>query len=239
MKPGAPLADESTLRAATKELCFLLDHGYARRAAGVLVGDRHRLHTPDRRAVSSCACTEHQAADRKARQLDVSAPTEIWVDGYNVLTSLQVISAAGVLLLGRDGCTRDMAGLHGKWRKSAPTEPALALLGFAKAPLNWFFDGPVSGSARVCATIVAFGQKHGLDWRAQAVPDPDPVLANTQHPIATADAAILDAGGPWVDLVSAALLQPAHPLGFEICRVPVGEHFVDDRQQRRLVLWQG
>ncbi len=38
------------------------------------------------------------------------------VDGLNVITTLEVALAGGVLLIGRDGCMRDMASFHGNYR---------------------------------------------------------------------------------------------------------------------------
>ena len=53
----------------------------------------------------------------------------LWLDGYNVLTTIEAALAGGVILAARDGAYRDMASMHGSYRKVAETLPALDLLG--------------------------------------------------------------------------------------------------------------
>ena len=47
----------------------------------------------------------------------------LWIDGYNVLTTVEAALAGGVILVGRDGCYRDMASMHGSYRKVSETRP--------------------------------------------------------------------------------------------------------------------
>src|ERR1039457_4971574 len=53
------------LRAATQDLCWLLDHGYASHSAIELVGNRHNLTSRQRMAVGRCACSRDAAAQRR------------------------------------------------------------------------------------------------------------------------------------------------------------------------------
>jgi len=50
----------------------------------------------------------------------------VWLDGYNVLTLLESALAGSVVLLGRDGCCRDIAGIHRRYRKVNETAPVTA-----------------------------------------------------------------------------------------------------------------
>ena len=47
------------------------------------------------------------------------------IDGYNVLTSIEAALAGGIILEARDGCFRDVASVHGTWRKVHETVPAI------------------------------------------------------------------------------------------------------------------
>ena len=60
----------------------------------------------------------------------------LWLDGYNVLTTIEAALAGGVILAARDGTYRDMASMHGSYRKVAETLPALELLGRTIAALS-------------------------------------------------------------------------------------------------------
>ena len=73
---------------------------------------------------------------------------ELWLDGYNVLTVLESALAGGVVLLGRDGCCRDIAGIHRRYRKVNETVPGLHLVGEAVTAwgvscCRWWLDKPV------------------------------------------------------------------------------------------------
>jgi hypothetical protein len=53
----------------------------------------------------------------------------LWIDGYNVLTSIEAALSGGVILRARDGCYRDMASMHGSYRKVEETISAIHILG--------------------------------------------------------------------------------------------------------------
>jgi len=117
----------ATLREATGDLCWLLDRGYGIASATELVGDRYRLSRRQRIAIARCACSK---AARERRQEHRVAPNklrgqELWLDGFNVLTAVETALGGGVILIGRDGCCRDVAGIYSRYHKVAETVPAL------------------------------------------------------------------------------------------------------------------
>ena len=107
----------------------------------------------------------------------------MWLDGYNVLTTIEAALAGGVILAARDGAYRDMASMHGSYRKVAETRPALELLGRTLAALGvsecrWLLDRPVSNSGRLKGIIEELAAARGWPWRVELVPNPDVLLAN-------------------------------------------------------------
>ncbi|HTU63532.1 MAG TPA: DUF434 domain-containing protein, partial [Polyangiales bacterium] len=148
------------LRAATSDLSWLLERSYAFPSALKVVGDRYQLTARQRSAVQRAACPDSRVSARKARQLPASAlrGEALRVDGFNVLTTLEVALSGGVLLIGRDGAMRDIAGVHGSYRRVEETEGALDLL--AHLTVEWgvacceiYLDQPVSNSGRLRAFI--------------------------------------------------------------------------------------
>jgi hypothetical protein len=195
------------LRAATDDLCWLLDRGYASRSAVELVGNRYSLTARQRMAISRCACSQEDARHR--RQLCVEpaqlAGQELWLDGYNVLTILESALAGGIVLLCRDGCCRDIAGIHRRYRKVNETIPVLRLIGeFASATgvscCRWWLDKPVSNSGRLKALILDVAQGAGWKMDVELTFSPDHVLSHTEHIIATSDGIVLDRCQHWVNL---------------------------------------
>lgn len=187
------------LQAATHDLSWLLSHGYAIPSALKLAGDRYALNSRQRTAVSRCSCTDDVLKSRQQKfvRSDAAGSGPLWLDGYNVLTSIEAALSGGAILHARDGCFRDMASMHGSYRKVAETIPAIELLGDVMAESNitaavWLLDRPVSNSGRLKGVLTDVAIAHGWDWRVDLVPDPDKVLIGCDHMIASADSQVVD-----------------------------------------------
>lgn len=187
------------LREATSDLSWLLSRGYASTSALKIVGDRYDLVARQRVAVARCACSDAAVERRPQHRVraDEVGGCELWIDGYNVLTSLEAALAGGVILHARDGCYRDMASMHGNYRKVQETIPALHLLGELLADwrvtcCRWLLDQPVSNSGRLKTVLQEMAQERGWNWQTVLVPDPDRNLIATDQIVATSDSQILD-----------------------------------------------
>src|SRR5206468_10760748 len=102
------------LRQAVAELSWLLERGYATTSALKLVGDRYALTERQRAAVRRCACSD-SALSRRSRHRagpDQTRGQVVELDGFNVLTTVEAALGGAVVLRGRDGCDRDLAGVH-------------------------------------------------------------------------------------------------------------------------------
>jgi hypothetical protein len=195
------------LRAAVADLCWLLDRGYASRSAVELVGNRHNLTSRQRMAVARCACARDDVQRRRRLcvEPDLLSGQELWLDGYNVLTLLESALAGGIVLLGRDGCCRDIAGIHRRHRKVNETIPALQLVGetalaWGVSRCRWWLDKPVSNSGRLKTLILETAANVGWNMEVELAFSPDHVLSNTEHVIATSDGVVLDRCQRWVNL---------------------------------------
>ena len=195
------------LKTAAVELAWLLSRGYAHLSSLKLVGDRHALESRQRLAASRSTCSDANVARRQQRLVLPSslAGCRIEIDGYNVLTTIEAALAGGVLLLARDGAMRDMASMHGSYRKVNETQPALELIGqtlagFGVSEALWFLDRPVSNSGRLKKIIEDLAAERGWTWQVELVHDPDAELAQSDAVIATADSGILDLCGTWCNL---------------------------------------
>ena len=195
------------LRGAVADLSWLLGHGYAIVSAVKLVGDRWSLTERQRLAVRRAACSDNALAGRLERRTaaaDLDGRV-LLIDGFNVVTTVEAALGGGVILGCRDGTFRDIAGVHGTYRKVAETMPAVELIGarlweLAVSQPRWLFDRPVSNSGRIQALLLEAAKSSGWAWTVELVDDPDPVLRNSVEVVATADSAILDHCKRWFNL---------------------------------------
>lgn len=195
------------LREASGDLCWLLSRGYPGESALKLVGDRYRLAARQRIAVARSSCADAEVARRRQHEVAVEqmAGRSLWLDGYNVLTTIEAALAGGVILAARDGAYRDMASMHGSYRRVAETHRALAHIARAVESLQisncvWYLDRPVSNSGRLKKLIEETAGMLGLTWRVELVPNPDAILSQTDHVVASADSYILDRCQAWFNL---------------------------------------
>lgn len=189
------------------DLSWLLTRSYTLPSALKLVGDRYQLEARQRVCVSRCACSDQQRTRRAIHQLRPGALSgqAIWIDGYNVLTTLEAALSGGVVIRGRDQSLRDMASMHGSYRQVTETVQAVELLGrflneWKISPSTWLLDQPVSNSGRLRSTLLATAAKNGWTWAVDLVADPDPILMRVSDCIASADSQILDQTQAWVSL---------------------------------------
>jgi hypothetical protein len=195
------------MRQAAGDLCWLLNHGYTLRSAQELVGNRYELVRRQRIAVARCVCSDAALLRRQQHEVKPAQIRngELWLDGYNILNILESAMAGGVILLGRDGCYRDMAGTHGGYHLVEETMPSLRMLGESLATLEiatcrWWLDSPVSNSGRLKRVLLDLAARMGWLWQVELVFSPDKVLSETPHIAASSDSVILDRCSHWMNL---------------------------------------
>jgi hypothetical protein len=200
------------LRRAVEHYSWLLTRDYAQPSALKLVGDHLGLDRRQRMAVMRSACSDQQLALRKQNQIPPAhaAGQTLLVDGYNILITLEAALGGAFLFVGRDGCIRDLAGLHGTWRKVTETLPAIELSAAAidrigPRQVRWLLDRPVSNSGRLKAILQECIEKNSRPWTVELHQNPDKILCQSPDPVATSDSAILDQGPQWINLTKLAL----------------------------------
>jgi hypothetical protein len=202
------------LRYSVADLSWLLTRGYAETSSLKIVGDRFALVDRQRMAVMRCACADQALAQRRARcvSADSLSGRPILIDGYNVLTTIEAALAGGIIVLARDGCLRDLASVHGSFRRVAETVPAIQTLGqflaaASIAPVTWLLDQPVSNSGRLKRLILDHAALHHWAWHVELVSSPDAILRSTNETVATADSKVLDHCRAWVNVTRPIIAQ--------------------------------
>lgn len=196
---------------AAGDLAWLKSRGYADPSSLKLVGDRYQLDARQRTAVARCTCSIEEAEQRKQRLIphDQIQGKTLYIDGFNLLTSIEAALGNGILLIGQDSCLRDMSSMHGNYRVLDDTDAAIHiihkfLVEYLPGKLRWLLDKPVSNSGRLKAKILDLADEYpSLKVEVELVPDPDILLKEIActdiDVIITADSGILDNCGFWLN----------------------------------------
>lgn len=123
----------SYLRSAVFELSWLLSKGYAMHSSLELVGNHYQLTRRQRLAVSRVVCSDKnkQLRQEKCLPLEKIKDEQLIIDGFNLLITIETALSGGVVLRCRDGCIRDIAGIHGSYHPINETRQAIELIGMA------------------------------------------------------------------------------------------------------------
>lgn len=204
----------SNLQSAIVDFSLLLTRGYAKKGALKLVGDRFSLTERQRLAIMRSACSDQQLASRNQRciALENLAGQSIAIDGYNVLITVEAAMSGGVIFKGRDGCFRDLASVHGTYRKVTETIPAVELIGqflreVGAGKALWLLDSPVSNSGRLKTLIGELARKNNWNWEIELLLSPDAELKKTDLIVASSDSVVLDGCKRWTNLAAEIITQ--------------------------------
>jgi hypothetical protein len=197
------------LARAVEDYSLLLTKGYAEKSALKLVGDRFALTQRQRLAVMRSSCSDMQLESRNNRRINPEglAGRIVAVDGYNVLITIEAAMSDGVIFKGRDECMRDLASIHGTYRKVHETMPAVQIIGDFLAQLGvvkvlWLLDSPVSNSGRLKSLIAKLVANNNWSWEIKLSLNPDAELIKADTIVATSDSIILDKCKNWINLAA-------------------------------------
>jgi hypothetical protein len=198
MRLGSPC-----LGRAASDYRWLLDRGYAGRAALKLVGDKYQMTRDERIILFRGVASSAASVSRAAALVETAAGRSLLVDGYNQVLTVMHYLTGRPLFLGTDGLVRDAGGSHGRIADQERFERAAgALFGLfaAQRPsrLAVFLDAPFPGSAghaalfRTLLESVGLGAEVALersaDYPLKAAP-PGSVVATSDSCVADAAAA--------------------------------------------------
>lgn len=194
------------LREALFELSWLLSRGYTETAALKIVGDRHGLHKRQRMALRRSACSDAQLQLRVPKRSPDLAMQQVGVDGFNSIITFEAMLSGGPIFVGRDGVRRDIASVHGSYRRVEETDAAIDVIASLLHParsVTWFLDRPISNSGSLAQRLRGRAEEQELPWTVEVVNSPDrELVAMTDAIVASSDSWILDHARRWMDLGS-------------------------------------
>ena len=156
--------------------------------------------------------SDQELIKRKNKQLSLSElnGTEVWIDGFNIVITLEVLLSDSLLFTCMDGTIRDLAALRGTYRLIPETADAVRLIldilqEASVGKVNILLDEPVSNSGRLKSLIAeTAGSKYCFDLDIRILRDVDRTLYGKEGVI-TSDSIILDHCSSWINLTSECL----------------------------------
>jgi len=196
------------LNRAVEDLSWLLGRGYSEKGSIELVGNRHRLNVRQRKALARAACADQARESRQQKRCEVDDLTNqsLIIDGYNLLITVESALGGGIVIECRDGCFRDIASIHGTYRRVEETLPALTMIGVQLQQLQvsevyWLLDRPVSNSGRLKTMMGELAGQYGFPWEIELVNNPDRTISErTEHIAVSSDGWVLDHSPRWYNL---------------------------------------
>jgi hypothetical protein len=200
------------MRTASRHIRYLINEGYDLKQASTFVGNHYLLSERQRLAIMRSVGTEEKVADRLKKQVRIEelAGKEVWIDGFNIVITLEVLLSDSLLFTCMDGTIRDLAALRGTYRLIPETTEAVQLMfdilqEASVGKVNILLDEPVSNSGRLKSLIAeTAGSKYCFDLDIRILRDVDRTLYGMEGVI-TSDSIILDHCSSWINLTSECL----------------------------------
>lgn len=194
------------LRTAQEEVQWLLDRGYKIGPVVDFVGGHYQLSARQRTAIQRATSSSQRYEMRRAKVISVDSAKEgcLYIDGFNLIITIEVALSGSLVVLGNDGALRDLAGLRGTYSIIEQTDEALKLIGKALAELSvpkavFFLDAPVSNSGRLKKRILEHAKSWKMPVEVELVPSADAVLLGMER-VVTGDSVVLDGCKSWFNL---------------------------------------
>ena len=200
------------LQSAIADFSMLLTKGYAPNSSLKLIGDKFALTQRQRIALMRSACSDARLKYRNEHKIELETLTgrPIAIDGYNLLITTEAAISGAAIFIGQDHCCRDLAGIHGTYRRVTETIPAIELIGkFLQekqiTDTLWLLDKPVSNSGRLKKFIEKIADENNWPWQVRLSINPDVELIKTDITVVTSDSVILDSCKEWTNLARAII----------------------------------
>lgn len=200
------------LRRAQQDILYLIERGYPIKNASTFVSNHFMLSERQRLAIVR-ATSESTILDMRCSK-ELTKDTigkKVFIDGLNLIITLEVALSAGTLIRCMDHNIRDLAGLRGTYRLIDETDQAIQLIGDKLTDLKveevtFYLDSPVSNTGRLKQRILDLLKAYPLKVNTELVNNADVILQNMDNVI-TSDAIILNQCQSWFNLTEAIIAE--------------------------------
>ena len=188
----------SILTKAKEEVEWLINREYKLDPVVTFISNRYQFSNRQRDCIKRVVWTNEQKEIRKSKVLSIDKLSEgtIYIDGFNLIITLEVALSKGTLIVGSDDNIRDLAGLRGTYKVINKTEEALNLIYKFLEENNcksviFYLDSPVSNSGNLKYKILECVKDRNIDVNVELVNNADVILEKLDR-VVSSDAVIID-----------------------------------------------
>lgn len=198
------------LKEAQKDIFMIINRNYPIKSVSTFVGNHYLLSERQRmalvRAISSSDSLKIRA-QKEVKELEENQT--VYIDGFNIIITLEVALSKSTLLKCMDGTVRDLAGLRGTYRLIDKTDIAIDLIGKKLEELKinkavFYLDRPVSNSGKLKTRILELLDKYSFSTDVEIVDNADKSLENLENVISS-DAIVIEKSKTWFNLAKRIL----------------------------------
>ena len=118
------------LKEAQKDIYIFLNRGYHLKKVSTFVGNHYLLSERQRLSLVRTTCSKEELKLRKEKEItNLEENQTVYVDGFNLIITLEVALSNSTLIKCMDGTIRDLAGLRGTYKLIDKTDRAINLIG--------------------------------------------------------------------------------------------------------------
>ena len=207
------------LRRAQQELLYLLERGYPIKSVSTFVGNHYMLSERQRLAIVR-ATAERDIVELRLKKLiegEVRGQ-EVFIDGLNLIITLEVALSGSTLIRCMDRTIRDLAGLRGTYRLIDKTDRAIALIGDQLMDMGvsracFYLDAPVSNTGRLKTRIMEGLEQYPFEASVQLEGNVDALLKRLGN-VVTSDGIILNYCGSFINMAADIILKRLPEVGY-------------------------
>ncbi|MHA1505686.1 MAG: DUF434 domain-containing protein [Candidatus Asgardarchaeia archaeon] len=190
--------DLKLLRLAAEDLVYLLSRGYRKDSALKFISDHYNLGKISRYILARGIYPDDyiREVSKKVMKEGSLKGEEVFIDGYNVLITVEAIISGLPLFMGNDGIVRDVRCVFGKYRMSEKTRVSLkaivdALKEMEVSSAHFLYDGQVSKSGILSSITREVMKEVGLNGSSETSKDVDKFLRGCEGVVCTSDSGII------------------------------------------------
>ena len=194
------------LKEAQKDIFMLINRNYPIKSVSTFVGNHYLLSERQRMALVRATSSKTSLEIRNKKEVkDSIEGRTIYIDGFNIIITLEVALSKSTLMKCMDNTIRDLAGLRGTYRLIDKTDTAINLIGEKLEKLKidkavFYLDKPVSNSGNLKIKILELLDKYNFSVDVELVDNADKSLENLEN-VVSSDAVVLDKSISWFNLV--------------------------------------